>query len=301
MACIQVRGFNHYYEWITTAETSEPTGKPIMVFQHGWGGSARYWESTARAIADSFDCLLYDMRGFGRSQQSAAAVTESPALVASVMADPLSYELDSYAEDLAGLLDALGIQRIYLNAHSMGASVAVFFINLYPERVERAILTCNGIFEYDEKAFNAFYKFGGYVVKFRPRWLYGLPYMDKLFMQRFLHRPLSRDISRAFLNDFLMADYESALGTIFTSVSKKATEIMPQEFARITVPTLLVSGDRDIIIPAEMGRQAAELNDHIEYVVIPDTAHFPMLEDAPTYLQHIRKFLGISQPAVASH
>ncbi|MGI0487952.1 alpha/beta fold hydrolase [Pantanalinema rosaneae CENA516] len=301
MACIQVRGFNHYYEWITADKTSEPTGKPVMVFQHGWGGSARYWESTARAIADSFDCLLYDMRGFGRSQRSNPAATQSPALVTSVMADPLSYELDSYAEDLAGLLDALGIQRIYLNAHSMGASVAVFFLNLYPERVERAILTCNGIFVYDEKAFNAFYKFGGYVVKFRPRWLYGLPYMDRLFMKRFLHRPLSRDISRAFLDDFLMADYESALGTIFTSVSKKATEIMPQEFARITVPTLLVSGDRDIIIPAEMGRQAAELNDRIEYVVIPDTAHFPMLEDAPTYLQHIREFLGISQATVASH
>lgn len=301
MACIQVRGFNHYYEWITANNNPEPTGKPIMVFQHGWGGSARYWESTARAIADHFDCLLYDMRGFGRSQQSQGGMTESPELVASAMADPLSYELDSYAEDLAGLLDALGIQRIYLNAHSMGASVAVFFLTLYPERVEQAILTCNGIFEYDEKAFNAFYKFGGYVVKFRPRWLYGLPYMDKLFMQRFLYRPLSRDISRAFLNDFLMADYESALGTIFTSVSKKATEIMPQEFARITVPTLLVSGEHDIIIPAEMGRQAAALNDRIEYVVIPNTAHFPMLEDAPTYLHHIREFLGLSQTVAASH
>ncbi|HEY9617849.1 MAG TPA: alpha/beta hydrolase [Microcoleaceae cyanobacterium] len=301
MACIQVRGFNHYYEWITTAENSEPTGKPVMVFLHGWGGSARYWESTARAIADSFDCLLYDMRGFGRSQRSASPTTESPEVVASAIANPLSYELDSYAEDLAGLLDALDLQRIYLNAHSMGASVAVFFLNLHPERVERAILTCNGIFEYDEKAFNAFYKFGGYVVKFRPRWLYGLPYMDRLFMQRFLHRPLSRDISRAFLNDFLMADYESALGTIFTSVSKKATEIMPEEFARITVPTLLVSGEQDIIIPAEMGRQAAALNDRIEYVVIPNTAHFPMLEDAPTYLQHIREFLGVNQLSVANH
>ncbi len=45
--------------------------------------------------------------------------------------------------------------------------------------------------------------------------------MDRLFMQRFLHRPLSRDISRAFLDDFLMADYAAAMGTIFTSVSKK--------------------------------------------------------------------------------
>jgi pimeloyl-ACP methyl ester carboxylesterase len=183
-----------------------------------------------------------------------------------------------------------------LNAHSAGASIAVFFLNRYGDRVDRAILTCNGIFEYDEKSFNAFYKFGSYVVKFRPRWLYGLPLMDRLFMQRFLHRPLPGKISRDFLNDFLMADYEAALGTIFTCVSKRATEVMPQEFARLTVPTLLITGESDIIIPAEMGRRAAALSDRITYIEMPKTAHFPMLEDATTYLQHIRAFLGITQP-----
>ncbi|SRR5579883_3124219 len=298
MSYANVRGFSHYYEWITESGGQAPSGKPVLVFLHGWGGSARYWESTARALCDRFDCLLYDMRGFGRSR---ANISESSPLATppDTTAD-LSYELESYAEDLAGLLDALGLERVYLNAHSMGASIAVFFLNLYADRIERAILTCSGIFEYDEKAFNAFYQFGGYVVKFRPRWLYGLPFVDRLFMQRFLHRPLPGAISRDFLNDFLMADYDAALGTIFTSVSKKATEVMPQEFARITVPTLLLSGDRDIIIPAEMGRQAAALNANIQYVVIPNTAHFPMLEDAPTYLNHVRSFLGIGSTQTAT-
>lgn len=295
MAYLQIRDFPHYYEWITDSESSTPTGKPVLVFVHGWGGSARYWESTAQKMANDFDCLLYDLRGFGRSRRSDSdkpALAEPPET-----ATELSYELESYAEDLAELLDRLGLQRIYLNAHSMGASVATFFLNLAPDRVEKAILTCSGIFEYDEKAFNAFYKFGGYVVKFRPRWLYGLPYVDRLFMQRFLHRPLPSTISRSFLNDFLMADYEAALGTIFTSVSQKATEVMPQEFAQIKVPTLLISGEHDIIIPAKMGRQAAALNNNIQYVVIPDTAHFPMLEDVPTYLQQVREFLGLNQPS----
>jgi proline iminopeptidase len=300
MAYVWVRGFHHYYEWVTGSGNPEPDGKRVMVFVHGWGGSARYWESTARALSDSFDCLLYDMRGFGRSQERSDGKAESAA--AEVSEADLSYELESYAEDLANLLDALGLERVSLNAHSMGASVAVFFLNLYPERVDRAILTCSGIFEYDEKAFSAFHKFGGYVVRFRPRWLYQLPYMDRLFMQRFLHRPLSRDISRAFLDDFLMADYAAAMGTIFTSVSKKASEVMPQEFVQLKVPTLLISGEQDIIIPAEMGRQASALNNIIEYVVIPNTAHFPMLEDPSTYLHHVREFLGVEsgQQAFAS-
>ena len=299
MAYTQIRNHPHYYEWVTESGDPEPSGKPVMVFIHGWGGSARYWESTAKALADTFDCLLYDMRGFGRSRVNAK---ETPALAEPPETDDdLRYELESYAEDLAELLDALGLPQIYLNAHSMGASVAVFFLNLYADRVKQAILTCSGIFEYDEKAFNAFYKFGGYVVKFRPRLLYQLPFMDRLFMQRFLHRPLSGTISRAFLDDFLMADYEAALGTIFTSVSKKATEVMPLEFAKLKVPTLLVAGERDIIIPAEMGRQAAALNENVTFVEMADTAHFPMLEDAPTYLQHVRDFLSLAAPHNQPH
>jgi pimeloyl-ACP methyl ester carboxylesterase len=282
MPHIQIRSVDHYYEWISTSDQPGVSDKPVMVFLHGWAGSARYWESTAHALKSQFDCLLYDLRGFGRSLLPNPLPPDVEAI---------GYELETYAEDLAALLDALGIDKIYLNAHSTGASIAVFFLNLYSSRVEQAILTCSGIFEYDEKAFNAFYQFGGYVVAFRPAWLAKIPGADRLFMARFLHRSLPGAVSRAFLEDFLMADYAAAMGTIYTAVSKRAVEVMPQEFAHLTVPTLLISGQHDQIIPAEMGKQAAALNEKVEYVVIPDTSHFPMLEDPGTYLQHVQSFL----------
>ncbi len=275
MTYINVRGVDHYYEWI-----KKPSNmiKPVMVFMHGWAGSARYWQSTAEALLDNFDCLLYDMRGFGRSH---------------VQPD-LSYELTEYAEDLAVLLNQLNLERVYINAHSMGASIATLFLNRYPQKVEKAILTCSGIFEYDEKAFAAFYKFGGLVVKFRPKWLGKIPLADRMFMARFLHNPIPKSERQAFLEDFINADYQAALGTIFTSVSKEQAELMPQEFAKLTVPTLLVAGEYDIIIPAELGKKAAALNNQVELAIIPNTAHFPMLEDAETYLARVRDFLNIS-------
>lgn len=288
MPYCSVRGVDHYYEWITaepiSASALPTSGKPVLVFVHGWAGSARYWQSTAHALKDQFDCLLYDLRGFGRSRLPRPIPDEITAL---------SYELDSYADDLALFLDALKLPRVYLNAHSTGASIATLFLNRYPDRVERAILTCNGIFEYDEKAFKAFHKFGGYVVAFRPAWMLAIPGIDHMFMARFLHRSIPRAAKRAFLEDFIVADYEAALGTVYTAVSEKASIEMPQEFSRITVPTLLISGEYDKIIPAQMGRQAADLNPHMEYIMIPNTAHFPMLEDAETYLQHIRQFLCV--------
>ena len=279
MPTVDIRGVNHYYEWIRHSDNS---AKPVMVFVHGWGGSGRYWRSTAEAIADDFDCLLYDLRGFGRSPL--------PKNVPDT-----KYAMEDYAEDLALLLDALNLERVYINAHSMGASIATFFLNRYSERVERAILTCNGIFEYDARAFAAFHKFGGYVVRFRYNWFLKFPFADRMFMARFLHRPINKGDRVAFLEDFLLADYEAAVGTIYTSVSKQAVETMPEEFAKLTVPTLMVSGEKDIIIPAKMGRQAAALNDNIEYVELPKTSHFPMLEDKKAYLNAVREFLKVEK------
>lgn len=280
---IKINGVDHYYEWIRTS-TSE-SQKPVMVFLHGWGGSGRYWESTAQALSDQFDCLIYDLRGFGRSN-----VIHPQSLKTS----DISYELIDYAHDLAQLLDQLNLEQVYLNAHSMGGSIAALFLNLYPERVHRAILTCSGVFEYDEKTFTTFHKFSRYVVLFRPKWLVHIPWMDKMFMARFLHRSLPRQISRSFLEDFLLADFDAAYGTVLTSVSKEATEWLPEQFQKFTVPTLLVAGEHDQIIPAEMGRQAASLNKNVELAILENTAHFPMLEDAPTYLKRVREFVNIA-------
>ena len=284
MPYVEANQVNHYYEWVGTDTPRDPgSPKPVMVFIHGWAGSARYWQSTAAALADRYDCLLYDMRGFGRSRlspnQQEAAVTRG-------------YELDTYADDLAELIKALNLPKVSINAHSMGASVAVYFLNQYPHLAEQAILTCNGVFEYDKAAFDAFYKFGGYVVAFRPKWLAKIPLAPRFFMARFLSRPIPATEKVAFLEDFLNADYATALGTIFTSVSEKATQVMPVEFAKISVPTLLVSGEFDKITPAELGRKAAEMNPKIDYALVKNTGHFPMLEDPETYLGYVDEFLA---------
>ena len=297
MPYICVRGVDHYYEWVKAQEDTKV--KPVMVFIHGWAGSARYWESTAIALSKDFDCLLYDMRGFGRSNGKVPvlAATEATGELSASVAETieeLTYELDEYARDLAALLDRLELKKVYLNAHSTGASVATIFLNMYSERVEKAILTCSGVFEYDEKAFAAFHKFGGYVVKFRPKWLAKIPFVDQMFMARFLKRSIPKSDRQAFLDDFLMADYAAAIGTMVTAVSENAAKFMPQEFTKLTVSTLLVAGEYDQIIPPAMGRQAASLSDKVEFVLMPNTAHFPMLEDPTTYLKSVRQFLQVA-------
>ncbi|HEY9827427.1 MAG TPA: alpha/beta hydrolase [Stenomitos sp.] len=291
MSYVTVRGVPHYYEWIATSQTPA-LDKPTLVFLHGWAGSARYWRSTAEALKSEFNCLLYDLRGFGRSIPQ-----EQPLPTQAITPETAwdDYDLESYAHDLATMLSEFQLGPVYINAHSTGASIAALFLNRYPQLVKKAILTCNGIFKYDAVAFQQFHRFGGYAVKFRPRWLSKIPGIDRMFMARFLHQGIPAAERVAFLEDFLIASEAAALGTMFTAVSQKAAEVMPLEFAKLSVPTLLISGEFDQIIPSAMGRQAAELNpDSIEFCVIPRTGHFPMLEDASAYLHCIQRFLAVA-------
>lgn len=289
MAYINIRGVDHYYEWITSASPDPQehwlrSEKPVMVFIHGWAGSTRYWRSTARAISSDFDCLLYDLRGFGRSRL--------PRPIDQTIAE-LGYDLEGYADELAELLDRFNIDSITLNAHSTGASIAVLFLSQYGDRTQKAILTCSGIFEYNRLVFSAFHQASQYVVAFRPQWFLQVPGLDRLFMTRFLSQPIPALARREFLEDFLDADYEAALGTIYTAVSERASVEMPTAFKGLKTPTLLISGEYDQIIPVALGARAAALNNHIHHVVIPNTGHFPMLEDQSTYLHEVKVFLNL--------
>ena len=291
MPHVSVNGVDHYYEWISSQDHPGNYGKPVMVFLHGWAGSARYWESTAEAIKGEYDCLLYDMRGFGRSQ---------PAPPEKMVSDPSLSSLESFAEDLRVLLDALDLtQPVYMNAHSLGGTAALYFLDRYPERVKKAIFTCNGSFPYQKWAFEAFYLFGGYVVAFRPKWLGQIPLAPQMFMSRFLKGAIPLSEKKAFLNDFLMADGVTSMGTLKAAVSKHATEVMPIAFSNLKVPSLMVSGEYDKITPAKLGREAADMSEQMQYVLMRNTAHFPMLEDAERYLQIIRSFLSAGQPMTA--
>jgi pimeloyl-ACP methyl ester carboxylesterase len=108
MSYVTIRDVPHYYEWITASEPIS-SDKPVIVFLHGWAGSARYWRSTAEALKPFFNCLLYDLRGFGRSKEPdlerTAAITPQTAWG--------DYNLETYADDLAQLLTVLNLDAVY--------------------------------------------------------------------------------------------------------------------------------------------------------------------------------------------
>ena len=282
MTTLEIRGVPHHLQWICAEAAPQPSDhKPIMVFVHGWGGSGRYWEQTAQRLTDRFDCLLYDLRGFGRTPE-----------IPSHPRDP-RFSMAAYAADLGELLERLDLRRVTLNAHSMGASIATLYAAeaIASQRVERLILTCSGLYTYNPITFGLFHQIGSWVVSLRPRWLSQLPGMERMFMARFVHRPLPTPLSRAFLEDYLQADQTTVVGTLYTAVSLQAAETLPVALQNLQIPTLLVAGQKDQIIPPRLGQKAIEVNPQIQYEEIPKVGHFPMLEAPETYLQILDRFL----------
>lgn len=102
-----------------------PQNGKTVVLLNGMTQSTLHWRSQARAMQDTFQILTYDARGQGGT---------------SVGDEPLSLEL--HAEDLAVLLDSLGIDDVYLVGFSHGARVALKFATEFPHRT-RAMVLCS--------------------------------------------------------------------------------------------------------------------------------------------------------------
>jgi pimeloyl-ACP methyl ester carboxylesterase len=100
---------------------------PDLVMVHGLAASLAYWYlRIAPALAECFRVTMYDLRGHGLSEMP-----------------PAGYTTDVMAADLAGLMNALGIERAHLVGHSFGGAVALHFAMAHPVRAETlSLLDC---------------------------------------------------------------------------------------------------------------------------------------------------------------
>lgn len=97
---------------------------PTIALTHGIGSSGRDWAPIVPALAEKYQVLTWDVRGFGRSEKNPNA----------------EYSLRQFAADLAGLLDHIGVAKAYIGGTSMGGTITQRFILDYPEKTAAAII-----------------------------------------------------------------------------------------------------------------------------------------------------------------
>ena len=120
MPTIRVNGIDIWYE------LSDGHG-PALVLTHGFAGPTTNWRPIIDDFRTRFRLLLYDVRGHGRT---------------TVPDDPSAYSVPQFAADLAGLLDAVGIERLHVGGVSMGGMVSAQFACDFPDRL-RSLVLCD--------------------------------------------------------------------------------------------------------------------------------------------------------------
>lgn len=312
MATIEILGATHAYE-LTPPKASS---SPVLVFIHGWLLSRNYWQPLIDRLDDDYQCLVYDLRGFGDSQsptdktlktESALRATNSGGAgakdnAALIDATPLStsnYTLAAYARDLAILLDKLDIDNAWLIGHSLGGSIALWGASVASERVKGVICLNAGGGIYLKEEFERFRNVGKQLVKRRPQWLCYLPLIDVLFTRAQVARPLARRWGRQRVIDFVVAHPEAALRSLLDSTTEAEVHRLPQMVSQLQQPVYFLAGANDRVMAPKYVRHLASFhklfqNGGANVIEIPNCGHLAMVEQPDIVDTQIRRILAES-------
>lgn len=271
MPSINVAGTLYTYELTPPVANSR---SPVLVFIHGWLLSHRYWQPLIQLLQPHYQCLSYDLRGFGESTLVSESLQES---------DNSSYNLAAYANDLCSLLKELNIERAWLIGHSLGGSIALWTAHLCPEVVKGVVCINSGGGIYLKEEFEKFRSAGRRLVKYRPFWLRYVPGLDIAFSRMMVSRPLDIIWGRQRIKDFLQADGKAAIGSLLDSTTEEEVHHLPRLVSRLSQPVYFIAGMKDSVMEPKYVHHLASFHPLFDYnagniLEIEDCGHFAMLE-----------------------
>jgi 2-succinyl-6-hydroxy-2,4-cyclohexadiene-1-carboxylate synthase len=298
---IDILGVPHAYDLTPQTGSSD-----ILVFIHGWLLSREYWQPVIDLLSPQYQCLSYDLRGFGGSQpqrdrslvnptslaQSSRGGAVLMATAPTVALELSPYRPAAYAQDLATLLQKLEISNAWLVGHSLGGSIALWAADQCPERIKGVICVNSGGGIYLKEEFERFRAAGQQLVKLRPRWLCHVPLVDMLMTRMNVATPLERRWGRQRLQDLVTAHPEAALGTLLDSTTEAEVHCLPQVIARLKQPVHFIAGANDSIMEPQYVRHLASFHHSFQpcgnnVSEIADCGHMSMVEQPNAVAEQI--------------
>ena len=314
---IMIQGVPHAYE--LTAPAPSPH---VLVFVHGWLLSRGYWQPIIQRLSAEYQCLSYDLRGFGDSHAHAQPLVTSGVGAAAVSAGPAGawgqrpkgpvmrhddsrYTPAAYAQDLKLLLQQLNISSAWLVGHSLGGSIALWAAHLAPQSIKGVVCVNSGGGIYLKEEFERFRTAGQQLVKLRPRWLCQVPLMDVMMARMSVARPLSRRWGRQRLIDLVMAHPDAALGTLLDSTTEIEVHRLPELISRLQQPVHFIAGTKDTIMEPQYVRHLASFHPLFSrcgenVTEIPNCGHMSMVEQPDAVADHVRAVLTQHSDVAAS-
>lgn len=278
-----VNGLRYHY-----VREGSPSAAPLLLV-HGWPGFYYEWRLNIRPLAEHFDVVVPDMRGY--------AYTEKPDV-----APEEGYTPAVFAEDIRALLDHLGWQKANIVTHDFGAAWVQQFARTYRDRVERLVM------------FNPPYPGIGM------RWLEP-QHVREVWYQMFHQLPWaedlvtsSREATRLYVSHFLShwshdksiwSDEEldefteafSQPGAVrggfncYRAVFRTIGQNQPDD-PKIYVPTLVLWGTGDAVLPLAWSDKLPEYFPDLTFREVPEAGHWLMREKPELVNEAIVGFVG---------
>jgi pimeloyl-ACP methyl ester carboxylesterase len=259
---------------------------PVLLLIHGMAGSARTWAEVVPLLARDFTVLAPDLIGHGESGKPVG-----------------DYSLGAYASGLRDLLAVLGIERATLVGHSFGGGVAMQLAYQHPECCERLVLVDSGGLGREVSwvlrsltlpgaevlapvLFPAFVRDWGSTI-------------GRLFADRGLRSGRIAESWRAYASLTEPANRQAFVRTIRAVVDPGGQTVSARDrlYLAAKVPTLIIWGDQDGIIPVSHGIAAHEAIPGSRLEIISGTGHFPHVEEPVRFAGILSEFVAGTDPA----
>jgi pimeloyl-ACP methyl ester carboxylesterase len=263
----------------------EGTG-PALLLLHGIAGSSRTWRDVLPLLTDRFTVIAPDLMGHGGSEKPVG-----------------DYSLGAFASGVRDLLEVLDVDRATVVGQSFGGGVAMQLAYQHPEVCDRLVLVASGGL--------------GREVNWmlRAMALPGSEYLMPVIFPGFV-RDWGDSLLRVITDRGVRLGRVSEMWSAYASLAEaenrgafartlrsvvdpggQTVSAMDRLYLASSMPTLIVWGDRDDIIPVSHAHAASEAIPGCRLVIIEGVGHFPQVEAPERFVAALTDFLATTEPA----
>jgi pimeloyl-ACP methyl ester carboxylesterase len=259
---------------------------PVVLLVHGLAGSSRTWKDVMGPLARRHTVLAPDLLGHGES------------------AKPLGdYSLGAYASGLRDLLGVLGLPRVTVVGQSLGGGIAMQLAYQHPEIAERLVLVGSGGLGREVSPILRALTLPG-AEYLMPVLFPGFARDGGNWLARFLHdrgwrAPHMAEGWRAYASLASAPNRHAFVRTLRTVIDPggQTVSAVDRLYLAAAMPTLIVWGDQDHVIPVEHAYAAHAAMPGSRLEIFEGVGHFPHAEAPGRFVEVLSDFVATTKPA----
>jgi pimeloyl-ACP methyl ester carboxylesterase len=268
-------------------------GEPVVLL-HGWPQHWYAWRSVIPLLAEHYKVIALDLRGFGWTDIAWKG-----------------FEKENMADDVIHLLDAMGIERARIVGHDWGGWIGLLLALRRPERVEQLVAIGVGT-PWTRPTLRTAIAMRR--LAYMP--LLAAPFLSQRLLERhpgFVGRMLRRGASRG--EAFTSKDLKIYARDLKSPTRARASALLYRTFllrelvpmlagryrkSRLTVPTLLMRGRQDPVIPPRLVMGQERYAEDLRVEAVPKAGHY-LPEERPDYVaEKVLEFFGTGDRAATA-